>query len=301
MQESCGCQAAPRRHCDLCYAEGRVFLACSLACLNRHQATHGALASAAERAKTLLTRMNAEHPDSSGSFAGHRARLMDWVSRAGAGDRAEPGRTVLVLGVGNASDLDLPFLASRFDAVHLVDLDGAALERARARQTAGVADKLVLHGDVDLSGLLDRLDSWGDAFPLTQELGPVAVAAARALVARLGRHDVVLSTCVLSQLGLPFRRSWVAPASTWANLTAVLTAVHLATLAGCTGRVGLLAFDVQSQPDGSVTPHPDALLAQLRSPGLASLISEASPWGEPWLWNLGDVRQQVHAIQVKRA
>jgi hypothetical protein len=251
--------------------------------------------SAAERAKNLLARMNAEHPDSSASFTAHRERLMDWVSRAGAGG------TVLVLGVGNASDLDLPLLSSRFEAVHLVDLDRTALERARARQPAGVAEKLVLHGDVDLSGLLERLDSWGDAFPAPSQLGPVAVAAARALVAQLGRHDVVLSTCVLSQLGLPFRRSWVAPASTWANLTAALTAVHLATLAGCTARTGLLAFDVQPQPDGSVTPDPAALLAQLRSPGLTSLVREATPWGGPWHWNLGDTEQLVHAIQITRA
>jgi hypothetical protein len=148
--------------------------------------------------------------------------------------------------------------------------------------------------------LLDRLDTWGDAFPSPQELGPVAVAAARSLVAQLGRHDVVLSTCVLSQLGLPFRRSWVAPASTWANLTAALTAVHLATLAGCTARTGLLAFDVQPQPDGTVTPNPDSLLTQLRSPGLASLVGSATPWGNPWHWNLGDVQQLVHAIELHR-
>jgi hypothetical protein len=219
---------------------------------------------------------------------------MDWVGRAGAGG------TALVLGVGNASDLDLPLLASRFREVHLVDLDGGALERARARQPSGVSDKLVLHGDIDLSGLLDRLDSWGDAFPAPHELGPIAVAAARQLVAQLGTHDLVLSTCVLSQLGLPFRRTWVAPVSTWANLTAAITAIHLATLAGCTGRQGLLAFDVQEQ-NGALSPDPTTLLAQLRSPGLASLVGSANFWNEPWHWNLGDVQQVVYAIEIARA
>src|SRR5882672_9957194 len=120
MQESCGCQAAPRRHCDVCYAEQSVFLACSGACLMAHlRAVHGAQTSAAERAKALLGRMNAEHPDSSESFAPHRSRLMDLVSRA------EPGGTLLVLGGGNASDLDLPWLAERFREVHLADVDGA--------------------------------------------------------------------------------------------------------------------------------------------------------------------------------
>jgi hypothetical protein len=127
----------------------------------------------------------------------------------------------------------------------------------------------------------------------------VAVAAARALVARLGVHDVVLSTCVLSQLGLPFRRTWVAPASVWANLTAALTAIHLATLAGCTGRVGLLAFDVQ-QHEGVLSPDPHTLVAQLRAPGLASLVERAELLSHPWHWNLGDVQQLVYGIEVTR-
>ena len=236
--------------------------------------------------------MNAEHPDSSESFAPHRLRLMDLV------DRAEPSGTVLVLGVGNASDLDLSFLAERFAEVHLADLDGVALGRVRARQPEASRERLVLHGDVDLSGLLEYLDVWGDAFPAPAELGASAVAAARRLVATLGQHDVVLSTCILSQLGLPFRRSWVAPASTWANLSAALSAVHLATIAGCSSRRGILAFDVQEQ-DGALSPDPQQLLAQLRSPGLAALVANPS-LTDPWKWNLGDVEQLVYAIEFAR-
>src|SRR5258706_2888499 len=236
MPETCGCQSPPRRHCDLCYAEQRVFLACSRVCLDQHQLTHGPASPAAERAKTLLGQMNALHPDSSQAFAPHRERLMLLVERAGAG----AGGSLLVLGAGNGSDLDLSFLAERFSEVHLADLDGAALERAMAHQPASVAARLVLHPDVDLSGMLDQLDDWGDLFPEPQLLGATAVAAARRLVAALGSHDVVLSTCVLSQFGLPFRRTWVAPASTWANLSAALSAVPLATLAGCSSRRRIL-------------------------------------------------------------
>ena len=267
-------------------------MACSKACLDAHQPTHGNVTSAAERAKQLLARVNALHPDSSGAFAPHRARLMDLVGEGGA------ERRLLVLGVGNASDLDLPLLTERFREVHLVDLDGAALERAKARQPEPVQARLVLHPDVDLSGLLERLDDWGDAFPEPRLLGATAVAAARALVARLGSFDVVLSTCVLSQLGLPFRRNWVAPASTWANLSAALNAVHLATLAGCTARRGVLVFDVQEH-DGVATPDPEQVLAQLRSPGLAALV--ASPrLSAPWQWQLGSSLQTVYAIEFVR-
>ena len=292
MPETCGCQSPPRRHCDLCYAEQLTFLACSKACLDQHQLMHGAASLAAERAKILLAQINARHPDSSAAFGPHRERLMQLVERAGAGD------SLLVLGAGNASDLDLSFLTERFAEVHLADLDGAALERARARQPASVSARLVLHPDVDLSGLLEHLDDWGDAFPEPQQLGAAAVAAARSLVTLLGAHDVALSTCVLSQLGLPFRRSWVAPASTWANLSAALSAIHLATLAGCSGRRGILAFDVQDQ-GGSATPDPALVLAQLRSPGLSALV--ASPTlTPPWRWDLGDVEQLVYAIEFAR-
>ena len=307
MPETCGCQAPPRRHCDVCYADGHVFLACSRACLDEHQLTHGVRSSAAERAKLLLAQINARHPDSSLAFTPHRERLTALVAAAvtpagvGAHDESalSSGRRLLVLGVGNASDLDLPALTERFAEVHLADLDGAALERAKARQPKAVQAGLVLHPDVDLSGLLAHLDDWGEAFPEPQMLGATAVAAARALVAQLGTFDVTLSTCVLSQLGLPFRRSWVAPVSTWANLSAALSAIHIATLAGCTARRGILAFDVQTH-DGVVTPDPHAVLAQLRSPGLAALVA-APALTEPWKWNLGDVEQLVYAIEFDRA
>ncbi len=267
-------------------------MACSKACLDAHQLRHGALTSAAERAKRLVAHMNALYPDSSEAFAEHRERLMQLVAEGGVEQR------LLVLGVGNASDLDLPLLIQRFAEVHLVDVDRAALERAKGRQPAAVQARVVLHPDVDLSGLLEHLDDWGEAFPEPQLLGATAVAAARRLVADLGSFDVVLSTCVLSQLGLPFRRNWVAPASTWANLSAALNAVHLATLAGCTTRRGVLVFDVQEQA-GLLSPDPQLVLAQLSSPGLASLV--ASPrLSQPWVWQLGSVAQTVYAIEFER-
>lgn len=277
----------------MCYAQGRVFVACSLGCLEQHQLEHGPLRPARERAQSLLADMNARHPDSRESFAPHRARLMELLGEAGEGE------SLGVFGVGNASDLELDWLAQRFAVVHLIDLDGAALERARARVAAERRERVVLHPNVDLSGLLEQLDPWGESFPAPRELGARAVAAARELVQRLGRFDVTLSTCVLSQLGLPFRRAWVAPASTWANLSAAVTAVHLATLAGCTGRRGVLAFDVQVS-GGVVTPEPRAVLAQLGAPGLKAFVSEPKLL-EPWAWNLGDEQLQVFAIEFAGA
>lgn len=298
--EACGCPALPRRRCDVCYAAGQEFLACSHACLSRHLPVHGEAhrgSSGYDRAAALLSDMNARHPDSSERFASHRGQLMQLVEAALASRGQQAPGSLLVLGVGNGSDLDLPWLTERFSAVHLVDLDTPALERARARQNAECASRLALHGGIDLSGVLEQLDAWGDAFPEPAALSAAAVVAARGLVRELGQHDVVLSTCVLSQLALPFRRSWVAPVSTWANLDAAITAVHLATLAGCCSRRAILAFDVQSK-DGTPSPHPEALLTQLRAPGLTPLVDELRVTA-PWRWDLGETSQTVYAIEFR--
>lgn len=321
MPADCGCDGAPCRLCEACYALGKTYTACSLACLDRHQRGHGAPRRGAERAYSLLTAVNAQHPDSSVSFTEHRRELMRHLERAGSGRLA-------VFGAGNASDLDLPWLVQRFDQVHLVDFDAAALERAAARQPADVRDRLVLHGGVDLSGLLGELDAWGEpgAFPEPTRLGARAVAAARSLVAELGVYDVTLSACVLSQLVLPFRSAWVAPATTWSNLAAALQAIHLATLAGTTARRGVLAFDVQSSRGAPalasfdaagqeslealvvrevlagnlrLSPEPRAVMAQLASPGLAKLV-ENPRLSSPWLWNLGETQQLVYALEFDR-
>jgi hypothetical protein len=321
MPADCGCDRAPCRLCEDCYALGKTYTACSLECLDGHQKGHGALRRGAERARWLLAAVNANHPDSSLRFTSHRRELMCRLEQAGGGRLA-------IFGAGNASDLDLPWLAQRFDEVHLVDFDEAALERAAARQPAAVRERLVLHGGVDLSGLLGELDTWGEpgAFPAAAVLGARAVAAARGLVAELGVYDVTLSACVLSQLVLPFRSAWVAPATTWANLAAALQAVHLATLAGATARRGVLAFDVQSSRSAPalasfdaageesldqlvvreiaagtlrLSPEPRTVMAQLASPGLAKLV-ENPRLSSPWLWDLGETKQLVYALEFDR-
>jgi hypothetical protein len=320
MSETCGHQALPRRLCDVCFAEDRVFMACSLACLERHQLEHAALPGASERARHLLRDLNARYPDSSDSFTSHRERLMELLVTAGP-----PSGTLAVFGAGNGADLELSLLTRAFSEVHLIDLDGDALERARSRQPAQARERLVLHPGLDLSGFLEHIDDYGEAFPAAAELVQAAVKSARGLVQELGTFDVTLSACVLSQLGLPFRRSWVAPASTWSNLTAAMTAVHLATLAGCTRRRGVLAFDAQSSKqspmlegwrgssgqlvaelvEASVTagvlalnPEPSKLLSQLSSPGLAALVSDPE-LSSPWLWDLGEAVQLVYAISFQ--
>ena len=229
-----------------------------------------------------------------------------------------------MLGAGNGSDLDLPALAARFATLHLVDVDGEALERCRAGAPAAVQDRLALHPDVDLSGFAACLDEWGEAFPSEPELGRAAQPAIHDVLRRLGRtFDLVVSTCALSQLAVPYHRAWLLPAPAWAALHAAITAVHLAAIAGATkpGGTGILIFDVLSSKaapalrelapadapafaarhvaeGGRLEPDPAGLLARLA--GLGRLV--ASPrLTDPWLWNIGAETQLVYGLAFARA
>jgi hypothetical protein len=298
-------------------------LACSGECLARHlHAQHPEQAglAAEARARAFGASVNGRFPDNWQRYAPHRHRLMQLVEEAGTGGK------LAVFGAGNASDLELSWLVERFDEVHLIDFDEQALARARARHALKFPKRLVLHGGVDLSGMLGQLDAWGEALPEPAVLGAAAVAAAGKLTQELGGFDVTLSTCVLSQLGLPFRRAWVASRTAWGHLSSAILGVHLATLVGTTRRAGILVCDVhttQRAPEldefrertaaelqafvaerverGALglNPDPRSLMAWFEAPGLRGLV--ASPRVvEPWLWDLGEVRQLVYGLTFRR-
>jgi hypothetical protein len=297
-------------------------LACSLACLKTHQvAAHAdAPAEAEARAAAYQARVNSNVANNREWYAGHRARVTELLLDAANGGE------LAVLGAGNGSDLDLPALAERFASLHLVDIDGEALERCRGGAPTAVREKLVLHPDVDLSGFGDRIDEWGDGFPAAAELGAAAQPAIGRVLRALGRpFDVIVSTCALSQLVVPYHRAWILPASDWENLHAAVAAVHLATIVGATkpGGTGILIFDVVSsravpelrdvgeRPEdaaafaeryeaggGRMAPAPAGLLARLG--GMGRLVQDARLLG-PWTWNIGAETQLVYAIAFSRA
>jgi hypothetical protein len=317
--------------CDLCdgaTAGAGPFLACSRACLETHLGdAHGPdVPSARERARRYQARVNRNVAGDRELFAGHRARVMALVDAVGH------GQSLCVLGAGNGSDLDLPALAKTFASIHLVDFDGEALERCRDGLSAAVRERVVLHPDVDLTGFCDRLDAWGDDFPSEADLGREALPAIHGILQRLGqRFDVVASTGLLSQLAVPYHRAWVMPATSWGQLFAAITAVHLSTLAGATlpGGTGILIFDVLSSKNAPelqklegrarqdvstleafverhlagggvrLNPDPASLLARLQSPGLSRLV-ESPRLTAPWLWNIGQETQLVYGLLFQR-
>ena len=318
----CGCTARPRRLCDVCEAEGRSFFACSLACLEVHlSAAHPELgpSDSFTRACGWVREQNRRLPDCWATYASHRRELGERL------DRLPPGGDLCVFGAGNADDLELERLTERFAEVHLVDLDGEALEAARQRLGSAARAKVVLHPEVDCSGLLEHLDDWAERFPEPDELMPAAVFAAQGIVRGLGRgFSAVVSTCVLSQLPLPFQRAWLTSRANWGALLRAIGAVHLATLAGSlrSGGRGLLVVDTASSRDSpalaeqkgrspeeleefvaearashglALRPDPEDLLRQFASPGLDALLARPH-LSSPWLWELGAETRLVYAL-----
>src|SRR5262249_15056604 len=150
------------------------------ACSNRCLAAHIALAhplvgtrSSEERAREFFRDLNGRFPDTKDRYAEHRDRMTALATSV------QSARSIGVFGAGNCSDVDLVALARTFEQIDLVDLDAAALARAYEQSPADVRTRLTLHGDVDLSGMIDRLDIWGDAFPEAPKLAAHALGAAR--------------------------------------------------------------------------------------------------------------------------
>jgi hypothetical protein len=310
--QGCGCASPPKRVCDLCAAP---FLACSLACLRRHQATAhggGAAAESQPRSTDYHVQLNRNIDGHRERYGGHREHVMRLLATVG---RAP---SIGIFGAGNCTDLDTDHLAADFDEVHLIDVDGEALERGRESFPPDSRDRVVTHGGIDLSGFEDRIDEWGDRFPDNGELGRAAVASIHSILTQVGRtFHVVLSDCILSQLPIAYRRAWVTSRTNWNSLFTAITAVHLGTLVGSLegGGRGAIACDalgsrtapelrdlVGADPEvlqrfvkegierGTVSldPDPGSLLKGLAVPGLRELV-DSPQVTQPWLWNTGDM------------
>jgi len=155
-------------------------------------------------------------------YAGHR-KVMTGLVLSAVGSQKKPGLpTLCVLGAGNVNDLSLAELVPFFAEIRLVDFDRQAVEIGIARQANAIANpelKAQLHkrvsfiGPIDLSGISELL-TIGFENQKSQDnqhqpdTGPLARRLQEALarqcpehaIKSLGRSDVVVSTCVLSQL-----------------------------------------------------------------------------------------------------
>jgi hypothetical protein len=139
-----------------------------------------------ERLAGAVSESNRQARDAWDRWAAHRDRVMGVIEQL-----RSPGGSLCILGPGTLNDVDVSRLSRWFAAVHLVDLDVAAVRRAMDRRRAGGG--IHLHPRTDLSGILDRLEE-GDARGALDRL-----PADRPAVA--GRpFDVTVSTGLLTQM-----------------------------------------------------------------------------------------------------
>jgi len=254
---------------------------------------------------------------------------MDFVAASARAVAAAESARLCVLCAGNCNDLDLPFLLDHFAEVHLVDIDAQALAGGVERASAQDRTRLVTHGGIDLAGSIDRVDAWGDRFPSEDELADFVAESPRRIAAAVGEtYDVVLSSCLLSQLCLPFQNALALGLLEWRRLFNAMASMHLATLAALTRSGGrcALACDVLSQggaevqrlaattprdrllvtlvqriADGLLAPDPNPyrLLAMLQGPELRALAADPHRT-DPWLWDVGADVQLVYGLSFTR-
>lgn len=115
--------------------------------------------------------------------------------------------TLCILGSGNGNDVDLVALLSRFARLTLVDLDSDAVDHSLT-SLAGVDEPAIeTHVGVDLSGILDLLasppeqsladETIDQIVDRLQQPSPSSMPIPSSM---LDRYDVVVSTCLLSQM-----------------------------------------------------------------------------------------------------
>jgi hypothetical protein len=210
-----------------------------------------------------------------GAFEEHRRHTTGLLVAAVEAKRLPAAPRLCVLGAGNCFDLDLATLAQHFSELHLVDLDSDALRRAKARQPKPVQERMRLHGDVDLSGANAVLGNWRDMKVTPAELMAFPSEVPGALCRKLpGPFDVVVSTCLASQLLLTLRRVLHErhPLFNAASLTLLIT--HLRLLVALSGSEGqaLLVTDVASNEiaplrEFGAAPSPQQFLQSLMQSG----------------------------------
>ncbi len=257
-------------------------------------------------------------------FAGHRENQTEFIVRA----KEREGGRLCVLGAGNCFDLDLARVTQAFDEVHLVDIDAQALKKARARAPVEGVAKVHLHAPLDISGANKQLESWQTLRVSERELMDFPEqASARVAAALPGPFDVVVSSCLLSQLLLTLRRVLGAGHQLFQAgvMTFLVTHLRLLTRLSSSGGRAVLVSDVSSDEIApldafsSLNGGVDFLGARIdnnqvfhyTNPELLRSLASQDPWlsaqvkmnpaERAWLWNNGPNRRfLVYASLLSR-
>jgi SAM-dependent methyltransferase len=261
-------------------------------------------------------------------FASHRRRIEQLLDSAlpqkspSLLGQAQRLPRLCVLGAGNCNDLDLRLLARRFADIHLIDIDPAALARGIHRQDVAGLNRLHCHAPIDLTGLAPTFDRWLGVEPAASEIGAAIEAAKTAPPPAVpGPFDVVLSSCVLSQLLGPARDRLQVNRHLLPSLGRAIISRHLRMMlqllspGGCAVFISdLVSSDTEPAlarvPDDSLPELMRSLVQRRRTfagldPRAISIVLDElgvdRKWCAPWLWHLSPRRTYlVYAVLMRR-
>lgn len=239
-------------------------------------------------------------------YSSHRHQIEKLITPA------SPRGRICVLGAGNCNDLDLPWLTQVYSQAHLIDLDADSLALAIERQRPSKTASICLWAPFDLSGIGNILRDWRHAPPTDDQILKCIEGIANCTTQRpweMERLDVVLSSCVLSQILISARQSIGATHRLYPKLRDALLADHLKMVYRLIkpGGRGVIVIDLASTEDFGPTAGieedqlPDlmrSLIAQKKcfnalTPAALSRAARehfkitAPTFTAPWLWHLG--------------
>ena len=227
-----------------------------------------------------------------------------------------------MIGAGNCQDIDLPALAASFSEIRLIDSDVAAVDAAVSQLAADVTSRIRIFAPFDIAAPLMSLSVF-DSHDTAQRSALLEALESSALQNEIPVSDVVVSTCLLSQL--------IDSASQIASpvLLPLIQAIrrgHLARLLSLTSAAGraLLITDLVSSdtvPDLAQTMPaelPKLMFRCLQSGNFFSGLNPAVVQHDikhipacvqlcrssrilpPWHWHLGPRSFAVYAVEMVR-
>jgi hypothetical protein len=254
-------------------------------------------------------------------FGPHRARVQALLSR-----HANESSSLGILGAGNLNDVVVVDLLKGFAQIDLVDLDPVTVLRSLRRHGVDARERCVVHGPIDLTGVLDELalaspagSPGADDLLASIQGAPCGVPG--------GPFDVTASTCVLTQL-LQSVVDSALPRGDVPRVALALRDKHLRDLVALTRPGGelILITDVVSTTSAPRLLHtPEARLGREMATlvegfnfftgtnpyRILALLEEDPRFRrevtgarlvDPWLWAVTPDRQHLtYAIVAKRA
>ena len=256
-------------------------------------------------------------------FRSHREE----ISRLIIQEKTPKNSRLCVLGAGNCNDLDLTLLRNFFSEIHLVDLDCEALLAGVARQHATDFPGLRLHCGVDVTGILkNNLRPNSRKMNIQGEDRWTHQNRVFSNLAFLGTFDIVISTCLLTQL-FDSGAFLLRPQNFPVKLFKTLRMQHLLLLAELLNLrgVGILVTalssstiiqDLANVPSENLPvllnglihqdltfrgTNPRKIISMLEANPLLSSLVHQVQLASPWIWNLTPrLCFIVSAIRFKR-